>query len=165
MTINDSLFTRARCRNYDYRVSIVILSFILGALFPQASSAENSTAATPFERYFKGTDSATTESFTVEDGWEVIWETESTYFQLSAYGVNDPLYKKGTMTEQEQIVRSFEIYQPIILANSSHSSGKASHALGGTFYLKVKASGRWTIHLKAIKPTKDYLDVPYTGAP
>ena len=137
----------------------------MGGSFTRASSAENSTATTPFERHFKGTDSATTEPFTVEDGWEVHWETKSKSFQLSAFGVNDPLYKKGTMTEREQIVRSFEIYQPLILANSSKSSGTASHPLGGTFYLKVKASGPWTIHLKAVKRTKDYLDVPYTGAP
>ena len=114
--------------------------------------------------HFRGIESTTTESFTVEDGWKVRWETEGPSFQLSAYGVITPLYE-GQITKPEQIVRSFEIFQPIILANSSNASGTAFHRRGGTFYLNVTTSGPWTIHITTIETTIDYLDVPYTGAP
>lgn len=165
MAINHSSTARYNCRQYYLIAFIVILACTIGKLGTIHASAETSTVTTPVEYHFKGDVSAKTEPFTVEDGWEVYWKTESKFFQLAAFGVNDPLYKEGTMMEQEQIVRSFEVYQPRILANSSKPSGTASHPLGGTFYLRIKASGPWTIHVKAVKRTKDYLDVPYTGAP
>ncbi len=125
--------------------------------------AETSSAPTQKDLYFSGNETMITESFTLEDGWEITWETESQSFQLSAFGVAD-LYE-GALSETEKVLRSFEMYEPIILANSADSSGKAFHPLGGTFYLKIIASGPWTVHLKPVKRTKDYLDVPYTGAP
>ena len=129
-----------------------------------AGRAETDPPPVKGEFRFNGVESTTTASFTVEDGWEVHWQTEGSSFQLSAYGVIAPLYE-GQMIHPEQIIRSFEIYQPILLANSSEPSGTASHRRGGTFYLNVTASGPWTIRIKTVKPTKDYLDVPYTGAP
>ncbi|MCA9470447.1 MAG: hypothetical protein MRJ96_14720 [Nitrospirales bacterium] len=125
--------------------------------------AETSSLPSSNDLYFSGNDSTTTQMFTLKDGWEVRWETDSPSFQLSAYGVAD-LYE-GNLSQTEQVLRSFEMYEPIILANSADSSGTAFHPLGGTFYLKIIASGPWTIHLKQVKRTKDYLDVPYTGAP
>ncbi len=128
------------------------------------SFAETSNHTTAHELQFYGTDSTTTAPFTIEGGWEVLWTTESKNFQLSAYGVTEAGYR-GIMSEQEQILRSFETFQPIVLADSTEATGKAFHRVGGTFYLKVVTSGPWTIHLKSVKRTKDYLDVPYTGAP
>ncbi len=128
------------------------------------SFAETAGPPSPLIFSFQGTASTTTESFTIHGGWEVIWETESKFFQLSASGVTEAGYS-GVMTEQEKILRSFETFEPIVLANSTEPKGKAFHPVGGTFSLKVVASGPWTIHLKAVKRTKDYLDVPYTGAP
>ncbi len=69
------------------------------------------------------------------------------------------------MNEREKVVRWFEVLEPIVLANTTKKQGTAFHPLGGTFYLKIMANGPWSIHLKTIKDTKDYLDVPYTGAP
>ena len=128
------------------------------------SFAETSHHTTALELQFHGTNSSRTELFTIAGGWEVSWETDSKPFQLSAYGVTEAGYR-GIMSEQEQILRSFETFQPIILANSTELKGTAFHRVGGTFYLKVVSSGSWTIHLKAVKRTRDYLDVPYTGAP
>ena len=125
--------------------------------------AETSLAPLLTDLHFSGNEPATTDTFTLEDGWEVTWKTESDSFQLSAYGVAN-LYE-GVLSETEQVLRSFEVFEPIILANSADSSGTAFHPLGGTFYLKIVASGPWTVHLKPVKRTKDYLDVPYTGAP
>jgi hypothetical protein len=126
--------------------------------------AESDISTSTQEFHFSGNESTATESFTVEDGWEVHWKTEGASFQLSAFGVVTPLYE-GSMTETEQIRRSFEVYQPIILADSSKTSGTAFHRRGGTFYLHVITSGPWNIHIITVKTTKDYLDVPYTGAP
>jgi hypothetical protein len=54
---------------------------------------------------------------------------------------------------------------PIVLANTTKTTGTAEHPFGGTFYLKIVADRPWRIDLKTIPDTKDYLDVPYTGAP
>lgn len=139
---------------------LLTISAINGAI----GHAESDISTSTQEFHFSGKESAATESFTVEDGWEVQWQTEGTSFQLSAFGVVAPLYE-GSMTETEQIRRSFEVYQPIILADSSKTSGTAFHRRGGTFYLHVITSGPWTIHIITVRPSKDYLDVPYTGAP
>ena len=152
------------CQKLLFLKSILLLTLILFGTNSPTFSAETSKTTSSLELHFNGIESSTTKPFTVEGGWEVTWETESKLFQLSAYGVTETGYS-GAMTEQEQIIRSFETFQPIVLANSTEAKGNAFHRVGGTFYLKIRASGRWTIHLKAIKLTKDYLDVPYTGAP
>ncbi len=121
--------------------------------------------APPFiEINFSGTGSEETRPFTVKDGWEIQWETEAPSFKLSAHGSAQRPYISET-TEREDILRWFERLEPIVLANTTKKKGTAVHPLGGTFYFKVVANGPWEVHLKTFKDTKDYLDVPYTGAP
>lgn len=113
---------------------------------------------------FSGTGSEETEPFTVNHGWKIHWETESQPFKLSAHGTAQRPYI-GATNEREKILQWFESVQPIMLANTTDSKGTAVHPFGGTFYLKIVADGPWRIHLQTIPDTKDYLDVPYTGAP
>ena len=147
-------------------ISFILLHLLIIFGTSTSSFSRETSQATghTMQLHFSGMGSTETEQFTIEGGWEVLWETESESFQLSAYGVTDPGYR-GVMTEQEQILRSFETFQPIVLANSTESKGKAFHRVGGVFYLKIVTTGSWTIHLRSVKRTKDYLDVPYTGAP
>ncbi|MGB0908789.1 MAG: hypothetical protein ACPGYT_00360 [Nitrospirales bacterium] len=147
-------------------ISFILLHILVIFGTCSSSFSEETTQATlPIEGlHFTGMGSTETEHFSVEGGWEVIWETTSESFQLSAYGVTEPGYR-GVMTEQEQILRSFETFQPIVLANSTALKGKAFHRVGGTFYLKIVSTDSWMIHLRPVKRTKNYLDVPYTGAP
>ena len=146
-------------------------AFIIMLLLLAFNSLEMSRAATEipekasvFEMTFIGTGPEKTQLFTVEDGWEIRWETESSSFKLSAHGSARRPYV-GPTNEREEVLRWFETMQPIVLANTTKTNGTAVHPLGGTFYLKIVANGPWSIHLKTIKDTKDYLDVPYTGAP
>jgi len=128
------------------------------------AATENPEKASVFEMTFTGTGPGKTRTFTVEDGWKIRWETESSSFKLSAHGSARRPYV-GPTNEREEVLRWFETMHPIVLANTTKTTGTAVHPLGGTFYLKIVANGPWSIHLKTIKDTKDYLDVPYTGAP
>ena len=143
--------------------SLIVLSLLLGM---NATTLGGTVSEDPpeLEMMFSGVGSQRTKPVTLDYGWEVEWETTAPPFKLSAYGVTETGYE-GTITEQEQILRSFETYQPLVLANSMKFKGKAFHRVGGTFYFKIVTSGSWTLHLKIVKPTKDYLDVPYTAAP
>ncbi len=105
-----------------------------------------------------------TKPFTVEDGWKLQWKTESPIFKLSAHGSARRPYI-GQRSEREKVLQWFEVLEPIVLANTTNQHGTAVHPLGGTFYLKIVATGPWHIVLTTFKDTKDYLDVPYTGAP
>ena len=116
------------------------------------------------EIIFTGTGSTKTRRFTVEDGWKIQWETESPTFKLSAHGSARRPYQSPT-NERDDVIRWFEVLEPIVLANTTKQRGTAIHPLGGTFYLTVVATGQWRINLKTFQDTKDYLDVPYTGAP
>lgn len=116
------------------------------------------------ELTFTGTGTKKTRYFTVKDGWKIQWQTESPTFKLSAHGSAQRPYV-GPTNEREKILRWFEVLEPIVLANTTNTHGSAVHPLGGTFYLKIVANGPWSIHLKTVKDTKNYLDVPYTGAP
>lgn len=129
-----------------------------------STEEENPEKATGIEITFTGAESEKTRTFSVEDGWKIEWETESPSFKLSAHGSAQRPYI-GSTNEREKILQWFESVQPIVLANTTDSKGTAYHPLGGTFYLKIVADGPWRIHLKTIPDTKDYLDVPYTGAP
>ena len=129
-----------------------------------ATEKENPEKASVLELTFTGTGSHKTQLFTVEDGWKIQWQTESPTFKLSAHGSARRPYV-GPTNERDEILRWFEVLEPIVLANTTKQQGTAFHPLGGTFYLKIVANGPWSIHLKTIKDTKNYLDVPYTGAP
>ena len=128
------------------------------------AASENPETASVIEMTFTGTGPEKTQLFTVEDGWKIQWETESPTFKLSAHGSARRPYV-GPTNEREEILRWFEVLEPIVLANTTNQQGTAVHPLGGTFYLKIVATGPWRIRLETIKDTKDYLDVPYTGAP
>ncbi len=143
---------------------MVFLTFHSLELTQAATEKTLPTKASAFEMTFTGTGPTKTQRFTVNDGWKIQWETESPTFKLSAHGSARRPYN-GPTNEREEILRWFEVLEPIILANSTKHQGKAVHPLGGTFYLKIVATGPWRVHLKTFKDTKDYLDVPYTGAP
>ncbi len=129
-----------------------------------AQKTADHTSTHNIEMTFSGTGSEATEPFMVKDGWKIQWETESPSFKLSAHGTAQRPYI-GQTNEREQVLRWFESVQPIVLANTTDSKGTAFHPFGGTFFLKIVANGPWSIYLKTIPDTKDYLDVPYTGAP
>ena len=142
----------------------MILWLAFNFLEMSRAATENPEKPSVLEMTFTGTGSEETERFTVEDGWKIQWETESSTFKLSAHGSARRPYV-GPTNEREEVLRWFETQQPIVLANTTKRHGTAIHPLGGTFYLKIVANGPWSIHLKTFKDTKDYLDVPYTGAP
>ena len=143
---------------------IIILSFACLPLDVQRGATETPEESSPFEITFTGTGPSETEPFTVKDGWKIQWETESLSFKLSAHGNARRPYV-GDTNERDKALRWFETRQPIVLANTTNKHGTAIHPLGGTFHFVIEASGPWSIHLKTFKDTKDYLDVPYTGAP
>ena len=122
------------------------------------------TKTPTIEMTFSGTGEKETEPFTVKDGWKIQWETESPSFKLSAHGTAQRPYI-GSTNEREKILQWFESVQPIVLANTNDAKGTAFHPFGGTFSLKIIADGPWRIYLKTMPDTKDYLNVPYTGAP
>ena len=142
----------------------IILSFALLIFEIRIGATETQKETSSVEITFSGTGPGETKSFTVQDGWKIQWETESPTFRLSAHGTARRPYV-GATNERDEILRRFEAIQPIILANTTDSRGTAFHPLGGTFHLVIEANGSWRIHLKTFKDTKDYLDVPYTGAP
>ncbi len=129
-----------------------------------AQETPEHTKTPNIEMTFSGTGGKETEPFTLKDGWKIQWETESPTFKLSAHGTAQRPYV-GSTNEREKILQWFESVQPIVLANTTESKGTAFHPFGGTFSLKIVADGPWSIYLKTIPDTKDYLDVPYTGAP
>ncbi len=118
----------------------------------------------PVEMTFQGSGTHTTELFTVQDGWKITWETESPTFKLLAHGSANRPYS-SPQSERDKVLQWFETVQPIVLANSTEPKGQTFHPYGGTFYLKILAKGPWILRLITVKDTKDYLDVPYTGAP
>jgi hypothetical protein len=143
---------------------MLILLLAFNSLEMSRAATEIPEKASAFEMTFTGTGPGETGRFTVEDGWKLQWETESPTFKLSAHGWARRPYV-GPTNEREEVLRWFETQQPIVLANTTNKHGTAIHPLGGTFYLKIVANGPWSIHLKTFKDSKDYLDVPYTGAP
>ncbi len=145
-------------------LATVILSLIFlesGLPSNQLSQEESSQTV---EMVFKGSGPQSTKAFTVEDGWTIHWESDSPSFKLLVHGTAQRPYS-GPINERDKVVQWFESVQPIVLANSTESTGQAVHPFGGTFYLKVLAEGSWILHLRTVKDTKDYLDVPYTAAP
>ena len=145
-------------------IMILVLAFNPVDMSKAATEKENPEKASVLELTFTGTGPQKTRLFSVEDGWKIRWETESPTFKLSAHGSARRPYI-GQTNEREEVLRWFETIQPIVLANTTDRHGTAIHPLGGTFYFKIIANGPWNIHLETIKDTKDYLDVPYTGAP
>ena len=124
------------------------------------AATENPEKASVFEMTFTGTGPGKTDHFTVEDGWAIRWETKSSSFKLSAHGsVRRP--SVGPANEREEVLRWFETIHPIVLANTTKTTGTDDHPFGGIFYLKIAADGPWRIDLKTTPDTKNYLDVLY----
>ena len=157
------LFCRIQQKGWKIFILLILL---LAPNFLEMSRAatENPEKASVFEMTFTGIGPKKTQFFTVEDGWKIWWETESPTFKLSAHGSAQRPYN-GPTSKRDNVLRWFEILEPIVLVNTTETTGTAVHPFGGTFYLKIVADGPWRIDLKTIPDTKDYLDVPYTGAP
>jgi len=163
--MRDTLFTGIQQQpGKAFSIMMLLLAFNSIDMSKAATEKENPEKASVLELTFTGTGSHKTQLFTVEDGWKIQWQTESPTFKLSAHGSARRPYV-GPTNERDEILRWFEVLEPIVLANTTKQQGTAFHPLGGTFYLKIVANGPWSIHLKTIKDTKNYLDVPYTGAP
>ena len=159
------MFTRIQKQpGKAFSIMMLLLAFNSIDMSKAATEQKNPEKASVLELTFTGTGSQKTQLFTVKDGWELRWKTESPTFKLSAHGSARRPYV-GPTNERDEVLRWFEVLEPIVLANTTTQQGTAFHPLGGTFYLKIVANGPWSIHLKTIKDTKDYLDVPYTGAP
>lgn len=151
-----------RCKAF----TLIALWFTFNSfeLSQAATNTENQGTPLSVEMVFAGIGSEKTELFTVEHGWKIHWETESPQFKLSAHGTAQRPYI-GPTNERDAVLQWFETIQPIVLANTNDPHGTAVHPLGGTYYFTIIASGPWSITLKTFRDTKDYLDVPYTGAP
>ncbi len=155
---------RIQPKRWSAIIIMIATAFTYLEMSNAAQETTEQTETANIEMTFSGRGSEETEPFTVKDGWKIQWETESPSFKLSAHGSAQRPYV-GSTNEREKILQWFESVQPIVLANTSDSKGTAFHPFGGTFFLKIVADGQWSIYLKTIPDTKDYLDVPYTGAP
>lgn len=142
----------------------MILLLAFNSLEMSRAATEIPAKASVFEMTFTGTGPEKTRAFTVEDSWKILWETEPPTFKLSTHGSARRPYV-GPTNEREEILRWLETMHPLVLANTTKTTGTAVHPFGRTFYLKILADGPWRIDLKTIPDTKDYLDVPYTGTP
>ncbi len=154
-------------QQHIWKIVIIIGLMLLPNIFDlNSAAAERKNPEKPFtlEMTFTGSGPGETKVFTVADGWKIQWKTDSPSFKLSAHGSARRPYV-GPTSERDAILRQFETVHPIVLANTTKTNGTAVHPLGGTFYFTILADGPWSIHLTTIKDTKDYLDVPYTGAP
>jgi len=157
------LFSETQQKGWNVFI-IMILLLAFNFLEMSRAATKNPEKTSVLEMTFTGTGSEETGRFTLEDGWKIQWETESSSFKLSAHGSAQRPYV-GPANERDEVLRWFETMHPIVLANTTQKTGTAAHPVGGTFYLKIVADGPWRIDLKTIPDTKDYLDVPYTGAP
>jgi hypothetical protein len=72
----------------------------------------------------EGTSDATTETFTVEPGWQITWRTDGESFAFSVSGDQN----LGTIVDKK-----------------GPASGVTSLAPGGSFRIEVKAAGPWSI--------------------
>jgi hypothetical protein len=75
---------------------------------------------------FSGDSDATTESFTVQEPWQIHWETEGESFSYAIEGDRD----YGTIIEQE-----------------GPGSGVTSPVGSGTFHLEITADGPWHVQI------------------
>src|SRR4029079_4760636 len=71
-----------------------------------------------------GNEATRSESFTVQPGWQIVWQTEGTRFAVAVRGDQD----LGTLVNQ-----------------TVPSSGVASSSAGGRFHLEITATGPWTL--------------------
>ncbi len=154
----------AKTRTIWILFAILSIPWIITGTSIASDPLMESESTDPVTMTFEGSGSGITKTFTVEDGWKITWEAESPSFRLIAHGSARRPYS-GPTSERDRVVQWFETVEPIVLVNSLDSKGEAFHPYGGTFYLKILAKGPWSLSLTTVKDTKDYLDVPYTGAP
>jgi hypothetical protein len=65
---------------------VLCLMFMSVEWSKAATEVKISEPSSALEMTFSGTGSKKTRLFTVEDGWKIVWETESPTFKLSAHG-------------------------------------------------------------------------------
>lgn len=78
---------------------------------------------------FSGSGTKTTRPFSVSGSWEVRWETDSEVFFLNGFEAGNPN----------------SAYPSMIAGPNAPSSGSSYIDRGGRYYLKIQASGPWTV--------------------
>ena len=113
------LFRVTQLRPWEALPIIVLgLMFHCIDLCKAETEKENPKKDSVLEMTFSGTGSQKTQPFTVEDGWKIRWETESPTFKLSAHGSARRPYN-GPTNERDEVLRWFEVLEPIVLANTT----------------------------------------------
>src|SRR5258708_4260381 len=114
-------------------LAVIVVVAAVGAFFafrhydhvaPSTSVPDTSTpgAEQDLVATFKGGSNQRTKSFTVNDGWEIRWETNGQRFQVAIRGDQN----LGTVIDQEG------------------AGGGATYPVGsGTYQLDITADGRW----------------------
>lgn len=96
----------------------------LAAIATQATHAADAPAIV-----FTGTGDAVTQQFTVEDAWEVSWQTEGQRFQLTLMGTDSGI--------------------PSIVADQIEPrGGSRNYIRGGGYHFDVRANGAWRIEVR-----------------
>ena len=83
-------------------------------------------AAEEIIKEYSGTETVSSEPFTVTDGWEIRWETKGQYLQI-------------LLNTDKNVPLEMPIQQ------MGPGSGTYHHAEGGTFILDMNASGEWKV--------------------
>jgi len=114
-------------------VSAVVLIAIIGAAYvalqPKSGSGPAGTPSAGSVAQFSGTGDMTTDSFTVQEGWEIAWTTQASRFQMT-------LSEDGNTR--------------VLLTREGAGSGTTVPRGSGTFQLIVEADGPW--NLEVIQP-------------
>ena len=110
-------------RRSRFRYSLIGAA-VLAAIAAQAAHAADAPAIV-----FTGTGDAVTEQFTVQDAWEVSWQTEGQRFQLTLMGTDSGI--------------------PSIVADQIEPrGGSRNYIRGGGYHFDVRANGAWRIEVR-----------------
>ena len=101
---------------------LFILSICFVALFFLPAGAEEVI------KEFSGTETMTTEPFTVPDNWEIQWETKGQYLQI-------------LINTADSVPLDFATQQ------MGPGSGTSKQEKGGSYILDMNASGEWKVKI------------------
>ena len=123
--MNDETGTGSRSRS---RIPVVIGMLLLFAggfwFFTEGPGQRILSPSGSTVAEFAGPGAMQTEPFSVREGWQIHWDSQSDSFELAIGGDQD----LGTVVDVEESAR-----------------GVTTPVVGGTFYLEVSAEGDWSI--------------------